>query len=116
MKQVITYFFAYVPGQISLCSKCEDKVNKSVTLGPVSHGLHKGFCAGCEDDKNEEIGGNSMKQVITYSFAYVPGQISLCSKCEDKANEDAPLGPVSHGSHKGYCDYCEDDKNDEEEL
>ena len=53
-KQVITYFFAYVPGQINLCKDCEDKVNESVSLGPVSAGLHCGYCAGCEDERDEK--------------------------------------------------------------
>lgn len=53
-KQVITYFFAYVPGQITLCRDCEDKVDAEIRLGPVSHGLHKGYCAGCEDEDEAE--------------------------------------------------------------
>ena len=53
-KQVITYFFAYVPGQINLCEDCEDRINAALPLGPVSAGLHMDYCAGCEDDENEE--------------------------------------------------------------
>lgn len=49
-KQVVTYSFAYVPGQINLCRNCEDRVNAAVPLGPVLYGLHKDYCAGCEDD------------------------------------------------------------------
>lgn len=53
-KQVVTYSFAYVPGQINLCRNCEDRVNAAVPLGPVLYGLHKDYCAGCEDDNEEQ--------------------------------------------------------------
>lgn len=53
-KQVVTYFFAYVPGQISLCRDCEDRVNAAVPLGPVAYGLHRDYCAGCEDENEEK--------------------------------------------------------------
>jgi len=53
-KQVVTYFFAYVPGQIALCRDCEDRVNAALPLGPVAYGLHKDYCAGCEDENEGE--------------------------------------------------------------
>lgn len=49
MKWVITYLFAYIEGQISLCDRCTDSVDSKVSLGPVVHGLHRGYCAACSD-------------------------------------------------------------------
>ena len=43
------------------------------------------------------------KQIITYQFAYIPGTIDLCQRCEAIADG---LGAVSHGYHSGECDLC----------
>lgn len=53
-KFVVTYSFAYVPGSINLCRNCEDRVNAAVPLGPVLYGLHRGYCAGCSDNGEQE--------------------------------------------------------------
>jgi hypothetical protein len=58
MTYVITYSFAYIEGEITLCNECEESVNEAITLGPVSHGLHKGYCAACADRGAYDQGDN----------------------------------------------------------
>lgn len=47
MTQVITYQLAYRSGLATLCSACvEGGAHGRGTLGPVSHGEHRGACEG----------------------------------------------------------------------
>jgi hypothetical protein len=49
-----------------------------------------------------------MAMVVTYQYAYIPGQTSLCDKHAESPPSGTPvLGPVSHGRHYGLCDACE---------
>jgi hypothetical protein len=49
-------------------------------------------------------------QVVTYTFAYVPGRIDLCATCAESPSEFLPaLGPVDYGAHAGVCHQCEAD-------
>lgn len=47
MSDVITYRLAYLNVRVTLCAKCVHKYPHP--LGPVEHGLHKGFCATCKE-------------------------------------------------------------------
>ncbi len=45
--------------------------------------------------------------VVTYQYAYIQGDVSLCSEHAEKPPEWLPiLGPVNHGAHEGICDAC----------
>lgn len=44
-RRVVTYAFAYVPGEIELCPECARSYS-AATLGAVSRGLHSGACEG----------------------------------------------------------------------
>lgn len=44
-RRVVTYASAYVQGAINLCPTCA-RTYAGATLGPVSHGLHRGTCEG----------------------------------------------------------------------
>ena len=51
-----------------------------------------------------------MTQVVTYTYAYIPGTIILCTKHERQYPCHAPpLGQVAHGSHKGHCTLCDEE-------
>lgn len=55
-------------------------------------------------------------QVVTYQFAYVAGEVSLCESCaEAPPAELPPLGRVSHGLHDGQCAGCQARVTEEEE-
>lgn len=49
--------------------------------------------------------------VVTYSLAYLPGEVALCrSHAGDEQALRAlgvpSLGPVSYGAHEGQCEAC----------
>jgi hypothetical protein len=47
--------------------------------------------------------------VVTYQYAYIAGETSLCDRCIDDVDiraEFPSIGPVSHGAHRGHCDGC----------
>ena len=53
-------------------------------------------------------------QVVTYSLAYQPGEVDLCSSCvgehdqgEVLAERIGVLGAVSVGEHAGLCAGCD---------
>jgi hypothetical protein len=46
------------------------------------------------------------KLCVTYSYAYVRGEITLCAECADLPDE-TPLGEVRHGERLVVCDACE---------
>lgn len=60
------------------------------------------------------------KQVITYQLAYdTRREVTLCVDCserDDIADVVGSLGPVQHGLHEGYCDLCEQETDDDEEV
>lgn len=47
--------------------------------------------------------------VVTYRHAYVEGETSLCTACDqdEAVQQQLPsLGSVSHAAHRGHCDGC----------
>lgn len=49
----------------------------------------------------------SKASVVTYSFAYMPGECDLCDKHAELPYPGTPtLGPVQHGAHSGTCESC----------
>lgn len=49
--------------------------------------------------------------VATYQFAYVDGEVSLCSYHAARPPEWlGSLGPVSYGQHEGCCKVCSEDE------
>jgi hypothetical protein len=43
---------------------------------------------------------------VTYAFAYVQGETTLCAECAELPDE-TPLGEVRHGEHLAVCDACD---------
>ena len=49
----------------------------------------------------------SKTSVVTYQFAYVPGECDMCDKHSENPYPGTPaLGAVSHGAHFGICESC----------
>lgn len=46
-------------------------------------------------------------EVVTYAFAHVPGEVSLCAVHQ---LSETGLGPVQHGAHDGECDRCAEEE------
>lgn len=42
--------------------------------------------------------------VVTFRYAYLDREVSLCDAHE--ATHRYPLGPVTHGAHRGTCSDC----------
>lgn len=46
--------------------------------------------------------------VVTYAYAYIPGQVSLCRRCAEHPPVSlGVLGSVQHGEHRGWCEVCQ---------
>ena len=91
MTKVTTYQHAYIAGTTNLCRKCfaDGSVrDRFPSLGPVSHGMHRGVCDGCESASQRRERVVSEVELRRPDLDLGDGAIGYCYDADPTATAD----------------------------